>query len=191
MPLLSDRHRLPRRNHYQEGPGLLFVATQSRGLRARFRETRCDYRRAPSLVHQTRAGTARQPRVGPTRVPRTLQVLASDIAKASDHRCEVEALFVPAVGAGEAAPASRHVVPLRGAKHDDAGSALAVSSSYEPGNRCLFVDSTRSADHQLGCGEGLSRLSLRTMRGDFGQARRTLRLTEKLADLKLAVSLNQ
>ncbi len=28
MPLKSDPRRLPRRNHYQEGPGFLFVATQ-------------------------------------------------------------------------------------------------------------------------------------------------------------------
>ena len=28
MPLRSDPGRLPRRNHYQEGPGFLFVATQ-------------------------------------------------------------------------------------------------------------------------------------------------------------------
>lgn len=28
MPRLSDPRRLPRRNHYQEGPGFLFVATQ-------------------------------------------------------------------------------------------------------------------------------------------------------------------
>jgi len=28
MPIKSDPHRLPRRNHYQEGPGFLFVATQ-------------------------------------------------------------------------------------------------------------------------------------------------------------------
>ena len=28
MPRLSDPRRLPRRNHYQEGPDFLFVATQ-------------------------------------------------------------------------------------------------------------------------------------------------------------------
>lgn len=28
MPLKSDPRRLPRRNHYQEGPDFLFVATQ-------------------------------------------------------------------------------------------------------------------------------------------------------------------
>jgi len=28
MPRLSDPGRLPRRNHYQEGPGFLFLATQ-------------------------------------------------------------------------------------------------------------------------------------------------------------------
>ena len=28
MPLRSDPGRLPRRNHYQEGPGFLFLATQ-------------------------------------------------------------------------------------------------------------------------------------------------------------------
>ncbi len=28
MPRLSDPRRLPRRNHYQEGPGFLFLATQ-------------------------------------------------------------------------------------------------------------------------------------------------------------------
>ncbi len=28
MGLKSDPRRLPRRNHYQEGPGFLFVATQ-------------------------------------------------------------------------------------------------------------------------------------------------------------------
>ena len=28
MALRSDPRRLPRRNHYQEGPGFLFVATQ-------------------------------------------------------------------------------------------------------------------------------------------------------------------
>ena len=28
MPLKSDPRRLPRRNHYQEGPGFLFLATQ-------------------------------------------------------------------------------------------------------------------------------------------------------------------
>jgi hypothetical protein len=28
MPTLSDPRRLPRRNHYQEGPGFLFVATE-------------------------------------------------------------------------------------------------------------------------------------------------------------------
>jgi transposase-like protein len=28
MPIKSDPRRLPRRNHYQEGPGFLFVATQ-------------------------------------------------------------------------------------------------------------------------------------------------------------------
>lgn len=28
MPIKSDPRRLPRRNHHQEGPGFLFVATQ-------------------------------------------------------------------------------------------------------------------------------------------------------------------
>ena len=28
MPIKSDPRRLPRRNHFQEGPGFLFVATQ-------------------------------------------------------------------------------------------------------------------------------------------------------------------
>ncbi len=28
MPLRSDPGRLPRRNHYQEGPSFLFLATQ-------------------------------------------------------------------------------------------------------------------------------------------------------------------
>jgi hypothetical protein len=28
MPIKSNPRRLPRRNHYQEGPGFLFVATQ-------------------------------------------------------------------------------------------------------------------------------------------------------------------
>ena len=28
MPLRSDPRRLPRRNHYQEGPDFLFLATQ-------------------------------------------------------------------------------------------------------------------------------------------------------------------
>ncbi len=28
MPLKSDPRTLPRRNHYQEGPGFLFLATQ-------------------------------------------------------------------------------------------------------------------------------------------------------------------
>jgi len=28
MPRLSDPRRLPRRNHYQEGPDFLFIATQ-------------------------------------------------------------------------------------------------------------------------------------------------------------------
>jgi hypothetical protein len=28
MPIKSDPHRLPPRNHNQEGPGFLFVATQ-------------------------------------------------------------------------------------------------------------------------------------------------------------------
>ena len=28
MPLRSNPGRLPRRNHYQEGPGFLFLATQ-------------------------------------------------------------------------------------------------------------------------------------------------------------------
>jgi hypothetical protein len=28
MSTLSDPRRLPRRNHYQEGPGFLFVATE-------------------------------------------------------------------------------------------------------------------------------------------------------------------
>jgi hypothetical protein len=28
MPLKSDPGRLPRRNHYQEGPDFLFLATQ-------------------------------------------------------------------------------------------------------------------------------------------------------------------
>jgi len=36
MPRLSDPRRLPRRNHYQEGPGFLFLATQGgRPLRSR------------------------------------------------------------------------------------------------------------------------------------------------------------
>lgn len=35
MPTLSDPRRLPRRNHYQEGPNFLFPATHTRTGRAR------------------------------------------------------------------------------------------------------------------------------------------------------------
>jgi hypothetical protein len=53
-PVKSDPRRLPRRNHYQEGPGFLFVATQG----GRRREDGVDRARA-AIVRRRRAALRR------------------------------------------------------------------------------------------------------------------------------------
>jgi hypothetical protein len=53
MPLKSDPRRLPRRNHYQEGPDFLFVATQGG------RPMAAEPVRSPAAVVRGRARTIR------------------------------------------------------------------------------------------------------------------------------------
>ena len=53
MSLRSDPRRLPRRNHYQEGPDFLFVATQGG------RPMAADAGRSPAAVVRGRARTIR------------------------------------------------------------------------------------------------------------------------------------
>lgn len=54
MPIKSDPRRLPRRNHFQEGPGFLFVATQGG------RPTGATVAPAPAAVVRLRAGALRR-----------------------------------------------------------------------------------------------------------------------------------